>query len=106
MNPSPTDPYRLLGLPITTGVPRPSYITNVFLDFSIFYGINRCSGGFGKVRLVTPEVLTKFQLKRPILDPFREIFSFQKKLGLGRPVVVVVVVEVVVVIVVQLPGKK
>ena len=63
---------------VTTGVPRPSYITHVFLDFSIFYGINRCSGGFGKVRLVTPEVLTKFQLKRTILDPFREKTDFQK----------------------------
>ena len=60
------------GLPQGAGVPIPSLIKHVFLDFSIFYGINRCSGGFGKVRLVTPEVLTKFQLKRTILDPFRE----------------------------------
>ena len=63
---------------VVAGVPRPSYITNIFLDFLISEGINRCSGGFGKVRLVTPEVPSKFQLKRTILDPFREKTDFQK----------------------------
>ena len=46
-----------------------------------------------------------FQLKRTILDPFRE----KSKLGLGRPVVVVVVVVVVLVVglvVVVVPLKE